>query len=217
MKKLLQLCARIVLLVIPGTIVFAQTSLPITTFRGFDKVRIENINGEVSIELGKHFGMTAKPPTALSQFSIEQRQDVLVIQLKKYPSEKGSLSSPSSIVICMPEISKLYNFSNADVLLKNFVGRYLGSENFGNGNVTLQGTVVDFLEITNRGNGNHDAKNLLAKKVAIQKQGNGDAIISTQANFTVEMDGNGDVVNFGTGKAVIRQQLGTGKVIYRPL
>ncbi len=35
----------------------------------------------------------------------------------------------------MPEISKLYNSSNADVIIKNFVGRYLGIEINGNGNV----------------------------------------------------------------------------------
>jgi hypothetical protein len=216
MKKFLRFIVSIVALLVLGTVVVAQPSVPNHALRDFDKIRLENVNGQVAIHLGKAFGIQVEPPAALSQLTIEKRKDVLVIQVNKLGQADENRVTPVSISISMPEISKLYNFSNADVVLQNFVGRYLGCENVGNGNMSLNGTVVDFLEMLNRGNGNLDAKNLAAKKVNIQKQGNGDAVISTSANFEVTMDGNGDVVNFGTGKAVIRKQIGTGKVVYRP-
>ena len=113
----------------------------------------------------------------------------------------------------MPEISKLYNFSNADVSVQKFIGNYFGIENKGNGNVSVEGSVVEFIEIKN--NGNLETKNIISKKVDISKSGNGDINIRTDANFDVEMEGNGDIVNYGKGKAIINKQSGTGKVVYR--
>ena len=115
----------------------------------------------------------------------------------------------------MPEISKLCNSSNADVSVINFVGKYLGIENNGNGNVSLIGSFVDIIEIKNNGNGNLETKNINSKKMDIFKTGNGDVSIKTDADFNVEMNGNGDIVNYGKGKAIIKKQSGSGKIVCR--
>lgn len=99
--------------------------------------------------------------------------------------------------------------------IKNFAGRYFGIENKGNGNISVAGAVVDLIEIKNNGNGNLETKNIISKKVDISKSGNGDINIRTDGTFKVEMAGNGDIVNYGRGKAIIKKQSGTGKVIYR--
>lgn len=91
----------------------------------------------------------------------------------------------------------------------------MGIENKGNGNVSIVGSIVDFLEINNNGNGNLETKNIISTKVEISKSGNGDVNIRTDSNFNVQMVGNGDMVNYGKGKAIIAKQSGTGKVVYR--
>jgi hypothetical protein len=45
--------------------------------------------------------------------------------------------------------------------------------------------------------------------------GNGDVTIKTDTYFNVEMAGNGDIVTYGKGKAIIKMQSGTGKVVMR--
>ena len=119
------------------------------------------------------------------------------------------------IKISMPEISKLSNNSNANISINNFTGRYFGVENNGNGNVEIEGNVVDLLDIENNGNGDCNAKQIEAKEVNITKVGNGDVIIKTNANFKTKLAGNGDIINYGNGKAILLKQSGNGKVVYR--
>jgi hypothetical protein len=39
--------------------------------------------------------------------------------------------------------------------------------------------------------------------------------LKTNDNFEASLSGNGDIVNYGTGKAIILKQSGNGQVIYR--
>ncbi|OAQ43488.1 hypothetical protein A5893_17265 [Pedobacter psychrophilus] len=194
----------------------AQNETKTYDFKNFDKVQIENINGEVEIELGKSYSITVSvKDNAQEQVKITKSEDKLLVKLNSKFETDWKNRKVVKVKIVMPEISKLFNFSNADVSVKSFVGRYFGIENKGNGNISLVGSVVDHIEIKNNGNGNLEAKNIISKKVDISKSGNGDVNIRTDTNFNVEMNGNGDIVNFGKGKAIINKQSGTGKVVYR--
>jgi len=194
----------------------AQNETKTYDFKNFDKVQIENVNGEVEIELGKSYSITVSvKDNAQEQVQIIKSEDMLLVKLdSKFVTDWKSIKVVK-VKIVMPEISKLFNFSNADVSVKNFVGRYFGIENTGNGNISVVGSVVDHIEIKNNGNGNLETKNIISKKVDISKLGNGDVNIRTDTDFNVEMNGNGDIVNYGKGKAIINKQIGTGKVVYR--
>ncbi len=186
-------------------------------FKDFDKVVFNNINGSVDIELGKDFSIVINGlPTNSNLVRVEKTlENKLVITLQKGLSWEVTKNINLKIKITMPEISKIYNSSNADVVITNFIGRYLGIENNGNGNVELYGKGVDEMDIENNGNGDCKTKAIEAKKVNISKKGNGNVVIKTNENFEVKMSGNGDVVNFGNGKATINSQTGNGKVVYR--
>lgn len=194
----------------------AQNDTTTYDFKDFDKVQIENINGAVEIELGKQFIIIISGnDNAQEQVKITKSDNKLLVKLDNKFVIDWKKRKVVKVKIVMPEISKLFNFSNADVSVQNFAGSYFGVENKGNGNVSVAGSIVDFIEIKNNGNGNLETKNIVSKKVDISKSGNGDVNIRTDANFDVEMEGNGDIVNYGKGKAIINKQSGTGKVVYR--
>jgi len=187
------------------------------TLINFDKVELNNINGLVEIELGKPYnvqieGLPANDSLITINILDENR---LVIALKKNLGWDKMQQLNLKIKIAMPEISKLYNNSNANIGLHNFTGRYLGIKNSGNGNVVLKGTTIDILEIENNGNGDTNAKKIEAKKVTIIKSGNGNIEMNTNETFTAKLAGNGDIVNFGKGKAIVVSQSGNGDIIYR--
>jgi hypothetical protein len=194
----------------------AQNNTRTYDFKDFDKVQIENLNGEVEIELGKSYSITVSvKDNAQEQVDITKSEDKLLVKLDSKFENDWKNRKVAKVKIVMPAISKLFNFSNADVSVSNFVGRYLGIENKGNGNVLVSGSVVDHIEIKNNGNGNLETKNIISNKVNISKSGNGDVNIRTDTDFNVKMNGNGDIVNYGKGKAIIKKQSGTGKVVYR--
>ncbi len=194
----------------------AQNDTKNSAIKDFDKVQIENINGEIEIQLGNQYAISVSGNNnAQKQVRLTKIEDKLVVILDAKFVTNWKDRKPVKIKIIMPEISKLYNSSNADVSVINFVGKYLGIENNGNGNVSLIGSFVDFIEIKNNGNGNLETKNINSKKMDIFKTGNGDVSIKTDADFNVEMNGNGDIVNYGKGKAIIKKQSGSGKIVYR--
>lgn len=184
--------------------------------KDFDKLILDNINGKVNIEVGKPFSISITMGSQdFENLQIEKGAEYrLKIALAK---KKGGWyeENEAKIIITMPEISKLYNNSNANVSIANIEGRYVGIENNSNGNVSLNGKIVDLLDIENTGNGDVRAKNIEAKEVNVSKYGNGNVEIKTNQTFKAKLAGNGDIVNFGKGEAIIIKQSGNGKAINR--
>jgi predicted transport protein len=182
----------------------------------FDKIALNNVNGEVKIEVGKPFSVSITMDSQdFENLQVEKGAEYkLTIALTK---KKGNWyeGDDAKITITMPEISKLYNNSNANVSIANIKGRYLGIENNSNGDVVVKGQIVDLLDIENIGNGDVKTKNLEAKEVNVGKYGNGNVEIKTNQTFKAKLAGNGDIVNFGSGMASIAKQSGNGKAINR--
>lgn len=189
----------------------------LSNIKDYDKVAIKNINGTVSIVLGKPFSISIQGSNnAAKDVKVSKQKDVLRIEIiKQNDTNWWRNNKVVNVTINMPEISKLYNQSNADVKVTGFEGRYLGIDNNGNGNITLQGSIVDFIEVENTGNGDCNLKQITTSKAQLVKAGNGDIILNTNNNFTVTMSGNGDIVNYGSGKAIVAKQSGNGKVVYK--
>jgi hypothetical protein len=186
-------------------------------FKDFDKVVLNNINGSVVIETGKEYKIEINGlPEDESIITIEEtRENRLIIAMKKGLGWEYTKDLNLKIKITMPGISKLYNNGNGNVTITNLVTRYLGVENDGNGDIILKGTIIDLLEIENSGNGDVKAKQVEAKKVNATKQGNGNIEINTNTSFDAKLSGNGDIINYGNGKAIIIKQSGNGQVIYK--
>ncbi len=209
------------LFIISSTInILAQSKSPTVakglTLKDFDKVQIENINGQVEIVLGKKYAIRIIADEDTRELvHVTRVEDKLHVTLTKKNIDDKVKRKSVKIEIEMPEISKLYNKSNTDVIINNFVGRYIGIENDGNGDILLLGSIVDFIEIENKGNGNVLAKSINAKKAIVNKAGNGDIAVKCDNYFKVTMAGNGDIINYGNAKAVIEKVSGNGKVVYR--
>jgi hypothetical protein len=185
--------------------------------KDFDKLEIANLNGEVNIELGKTFSITiAMDSQQFESLQVEKNaENKLKIGIIKQKKENWYAKNEAKITITMPEISKLYNNSNADISIQNFIGRYLGIENGGNGDISLNGQVVDLLDIENVGNGDVKAKNIETKSANVSKYGNGNIEIKANQTFKAKLAGNGDIINFGKGEAQIIKRNGNGQVIRR--
>jgi hypothetical protein len=184
----------------------------VTELTNFDKIDLQNLDGEVTIELGKPFNVEIKSNKDANAVKTEIKNGTLKIYLTKADNNYQSINK-IDIKIYMPEISKLNNSTNANVAVNNFKGRYLSINNRSNGDVLLNGSIVDELDIENNGNGNIDAKNIIAKTAAITKTGNGDVAINCTTSFKVKASGNGDVTNYGKANALIIQKTGNGDVI----
>lgn len=186
--------------------------------QGFDKIDIRNLHGQVTIETGKPFSIEVKADAnldSLIRFE-KQAEGRLLVALQIPKPYTWLMESHIRIRISMPEISVFTNHSNADVQIGGLTGRYLRIDNNGNGDVRLRGTVMDQLDLLNNGNGDVVTDELPSKKVTLEKSGNGNVTIRTNDNFRVRMTGNGDVVNKGTGRAIVESMSGNGRVIYRP-
>lgn len=188
------------------------------SLNGFDKIDLQAVNGKLVVEIGKPFSIVVKADDNLDSLIRfeklnENRLRIALLIPRPYT---WLMESNITIHISMPEISVLSNQSNANVQVTGLTGRYLRINNRGNGDVRVRGTVMDELDIVNNGNGDVVTDELPSKKIKLEKSGNGNVTLRTNENFRVRMAGNGDVLNKGTGRAIIESQSGNGKVVYRP-
>jgi hypothetical protein len=185
---------------------------------GFDKIEVQGLHGKLLIETGKSFSIAVKADNNLDSLIRfeklnENRLRIALVVPRPYT---WLMESHITIHISLPEISVLTNQSNADVQIGGLTGRYLRIDNQGNGDVRLRGTVMDQLDLLNNGNGDLVTDELPSKKVTLEKSGNGNVTIRTNENFRVRMAGNGDVLNKGSGRAIVELMSGNGRVVYRP-
>lgn len=185
---------------------------------GFDKIDVQGLHGKLVVETGKPFSISLKADANLDSLIRFEKLDEgrLRIALQIPKPYTWLMESHIRVRISMPEISVFTNQSNADVQIAGLTSRYLRIDNNGNGDVRLRGTVMDQLDLLNNGNGDVVTDELPSKKVTLKKSGNGNVTIRTNDNFRVRMTGNGDVVNKGSGRAIVESMSGNGRVVYRP-
>lgn len=179
----------------------------------FDKVEITNLNARIQIQLGEPFAVSVKTDDNLTDIlSFSVNNGVLVLKQENPAGKSWIEPTEINVTIKMPELSKLFNYTNANVYVKSFVGRYLGIENNSNGNITVAGKRVDQLDIINTGNGSVDTKSLESGKADVNCRGNGSVSIRTDNTFEASIKGNGDITNFGKGAAKTNNRTGNGRI-----
>jgi Putative auto-transporter adhesin, head GIN domain len=194
----------------------AQTHTKNYPFNNFEQVWIESINGQVEIKTGTAYSITIEGEDgAAEQVEVSALEKQLTLKLATKFSKDWKNRKTVRISITMPQLTTLHNASNADITVNGINEKFCKIDNNGNGDVSITGSAIDLLEIENKGNGDVNAKDVTAATVQIRMAGNGDVSIQTNNNFTVDMAGNGDAVNYGQGHAIIKNQTGNGKVLYR--
>jgi Putative auto-transporter adhesin, head GIN domain len=204
-----QLSAQKPALVGSGTVVTRNLS-----FTDFDKLQLQNLDGEITVEVGKPFAISIAIDDNLEKLlAVSVTNGKLTIALKGNENNRLYVENTNiRIRISMPEISVLQHNSNSNLVVNGIVGRYCRIENGSNGDVLVSGT-IDELDLVKKGNGDLDARGVLAKKVAVTAYGNGDVRFTTANEFTATGSGNGNVVNYGVGKPSGESRLeGNGRI-----
>lgn len=183
-------------------------------YKNFDKIKLEDIVGMVTIEVGKPFAIDVDIDDNLQPFlQVTEMNGVLIINFKGNKNNKLYIENTNvDITIFMPEIAVVINESNSNVKVKNINASYFRLESKANGSSILVGNVDEF-DLIKRGNGNVDAKKLIAKTGSIKKTGNGNVAVSFIDKFVYKSAGNGNTTNYGKGIAIVNDEMeGNGKL-----
>jgi uncharacterized membrane protein YphA (DoxX/SURF4 family) len=186
------------------------------SFKNFDKVKIKDVPGKISIEIGKPFSIEAEVDDNLADLlEINEDDGELKLQFAGNRNNKMYIEATNvKIKICMPEASVIKHSANSNLVVNGIVGRYFRIENGQNGNATINGS-IDELDISCTGNGLVNAKGMATKKINVTKKGNGNVYINTNDAFSANGNGNGNVINMGNGKAHENSVLlGNGEIKY---
>lgn len=183
---------------------------------GFDKVNFSGMNGKVFIESGKPYDIEIRIDdnlAALLEYEVQNGELIISIEGNKY-NRLYLEDTNISIRVSMPEISVFEHEGNGKIEISGITGRYFRILKDSNADAVISGISIDELDIVTTGNGNINAGKLLANRVKVKKSGNGDVIINTNTAFSAKSEGNGDIINKGTGVADISSSAsGNGKII----
>lgn len=186
------------------------------SFRDFDKINFEDLDGNIEVEIGKPFSVKIDIDENLEPLlytSREEKEYELTIGLKGNRNNKLYVEDTRiKVKITMPEASVIRHRGNSSLSVTGIIGRYFRLENEGNGNAILQG-MIDDLDIKKNGNGEVKAQRLVAKMAKVKSYGNGNVQVNTQISLTAHGSGNNSVMQFGPGKIdPISGIMGNGEV-----
>jgi hypothetical protein len=172
-------------------------------YKDFDKVNIQDFDGQIEIEVGKPFSIKIEIDENLEprlRVNVEPKEYQLNVYLEGNTNGKLYLERTRiKIKISMPEASVISHRGNTNMKITGILGRYFRLENAGNGDVSLEGT-IDELDIKKSGNGNVKASKLLAKTAKVKSNGNGNVTVNSQISLLGHGAGNGSIMQTGPGK-----------------
>lgn len=172
-------------------------------FKDFDKVNIEDFDGQVEIEIGKPFAIkieideNLEPRLRVNKDNSENQLNIILEGNKngRLYLEKTRIK----IRISMPEASVISHRGNTNVHVNGIVGRYFRLETTGNGDVFLSGS-IDELDIKKSGNGGVKAEKLISKTAKVKSYGNGNVTVNSQISLKANGTGNCSIMQTGPGK-----------------
>lgn len=171
-------------------------------YKNFDKIKIQDLDGNITVVVGKPFAITVVIDDNLEPLlKITESNGLLTLKLQGNRSNKLYIEETNiEIKICMPAITAALQSANSKLIIEGIAGKSFKLKNNGNGTAIIKGTVEE-LEIVSAGNGNVKATEMVVQKAAITKRGNGNVYIKTTTAFSAKGSGNGNIINEGNGKA----------------
>jgi hypothetical protein len=172
-------------------------------YKDFDKVSIEDFDGQVEIQIGKPFAVkieideNLEPRLRVTKDNAENQLNIIL-----EGNKNGRLyleNTRIKIKISMPEASVITHRGNTNVNVHGILGRYFRLETTGNGNVFLSG-LIDELDIKKSGNGKVKAQKLISKTAKVKSYGNGNVVVNSQISLKANGTGNCSIMQAGPGK-----------------
>jgi Putative auto-transporter adhesin, head GIN domain len=169
-------------------------------FTGFDKISLQDLDGNIEIEAGKAFSISIDIDDNLeSLLQVSNSDGKLSVSLAGNRNNRKYIEDTHiKIKITLPQLTALEHDGNTGLTVNGLTGKYFRLSNGGNGTAQLNGSIEE-LEIKNTGNGNVKAKELLAQQVMVNCRGNGNVVVNAAISITANAQGNSSVIN--TGKA----------------
>lgn len=185
------------------------------SFNQFDKLRINDLNGKITVEVGKEFAISVTiDDNLLPLLAVDQENGTLIMKLTGNERNRMYIENTGILIkVQMPEISVLQHRSNSNTNVTGLVGRYFRLEHSGNGDVRLDGK-IDKVDLIHSGNGDLNAEDFFINEAEIQKDGNGDAVINVSRSIQLRMSGNGNMKNKGQARYTILSKTGNGDINY---
>ncbi len=137
--------------------------------------------------------------------------NTLTIKFKSIKT--GWVESSNPIIrISVPTLTDFKQTWNGKTTINGVNASSFRVENSGNGVVILRGPKVENLDLVSYGNGEIDADNLPATTAKIKANGNNNTHFNATNSYSASLNGNGEIVNKGQGKATQTSINGNGSI-----
>jgi uncharacterized membrane protein YphA (DoxX/SURF4 family) len=187
------------------------------SFKNFNEIEIIDLDGNVNVTIADSFSIkTAIDDNLADLLTIEIKNKTLRVVFKNNWSNRKYIEDTKiKIDITLPSLNYVKNNGNNTITINDLKENELTVISKGNGNCILNGR-VEKLQLTCNGNGTLNAKNVIATLCeSADVMGNGNLSINTNNNFNASVSGNGNIINYGSGKAIIISQTGNGEISYK--
>ncbi len=172
-------------------------------FKDFDKVSIEDFDGQIEIEIGKPYAIKIEIDENLEpRLNVTKNTTENHLNIYLEGNKNGKLyleNTRIKIKVSLPEASLINHRGNANMKIQGIEGRYFKLQNEGNGDVWIDGN-IDELDIKKSGNGTIKGNKLIAKTAKVKSYGNGNVIVNSQISLLGHGAGNGSILQVGPGK-----------------
>jgi Putative auto-transporter adhesin, head GIN domain len=179
----------------------------------FDKIEL-NLHATTIIEVGKPNSITLEIDDNLVKL-LDVKTGVLdnTLTIKFKSIKRGWIESSNPIIrISVPTLTAFKQTWNGKTTITGVNGNRFKAENDGNGVIILRGSKVENLDLISDGNGEIDADNLTATTAKVDANGNNNTHFNATNSYSASLNGNGEIVNKGQGKATATSINGNGSI-----
>jgi Putative auto-transporter adhesin, head GIN domain len=179
----------------------------------FDKIEL-NINATTVIEVGKPNSIVLEIDDNLVKLLDVKTgtfDNTLTIKFKSI--KRGWIESSNPVIrISVPTLTAFKQTWNGKTTINGVNGNRFRAENDGNGVIILRGSKIENLDLISDGNGEIDADNLTATTAKVDANGNNNTHFNATNSYAAHLNGNGEIVNKGQGKATATSINGNGSI-----
>jgi Putative auto-transporter adhesin, head GIN domain len=179
----------------------------------FDKIEL-NLHATTIIEVGKPNSIVLEIDDNLVKLLDVKTgtfDNTLTIKFKSI--KRGWVESSNPVIrISVPTLTAFKQTWNGKTTINGVNGNRFRAENSGNGVVILRGSKIENLDLISDGNGEIDADNVTATNASVKANGNNNTHFNATNNYAAHLNGNGEIVNKGQGKATETSINGNGSI-----
>jgi hypothetical protein len=179
----------------------------------FDKINI-SMHATTIIEVGKPNSIALEIDDNLVKLlDVKTGTFDKTLTIKFKSIKTGWVESSNPIIrISVPTLTAFKQTWNGKTTINGVTGNRFRAENSGNGIVILRGSKIENLDLISDGNGEIDADNVTATNASVKANGNNNTHFNATNSYAAHLNGNGEIVNKGQGKATETSINGNGSI-----